>query len=72
MDICCDSMCNIISADRIPNNDSVHIIDCNGSFLKYLFTPETCLPKPSSIALHKDVLWPGSYSGKVVVYRYEH
>ena len=70
--ICCDSLCNIIFGSYLLNTNSVHIIDSEGKFLKFLFTNETCVPSPSSMALYKDVLWVGSASGEVRVYRYKY
>ena len=70
-DICCDSLCNIICTSNKPNNFSVHIINSEGTFMKHLFTNDTCLPRPSTVALYKDVLWVGSRTGDVRVYRYK-
>ena len=68
--ICCDSLCNIICVNCIDR--TIHVINSEGSFLRYLFTSDTCVPKPFSIALHRGVLWVGSKEGEVRVYRYNH
>ena len=68
--ISCESMCNIILVNFI--DDSVHVISSEGSFLKYLFTSDTCLPQPRALALHRGVLWVGSMEGEVRVYGYKH
>ena len=70
-DMCCDSLCNIICTNNVPRKSSVHIIDSEGVFLKHLFTTDTCLPRTASVALYKDVLWVGSFTGDVRVYRYK-
>ena len=72
IDVCCDSLCNIICIIQLKNDYCVHIIDSDGTFMKYLFTYATCIPTPKSIALYKDRLWVGSMSGLVCVYSYEH
>ena len=70
--ICCDSLCNIICANTITMGKyNVHIIDCEGSFLKHLFTNDTCVPAPLAVELYKDVLWVGSFTGDARVYRYK-
>ena len=68
--ICCDPLCNIICANY--SDDSVHILENNGSFVKYLFTSESCVPDPISLTLQNGVLWVGSDKGEVRVYRYNH
>ena len=70
-DICCDPLCNIICVNTLTNYYSVHVIDSEGTFLKYLFTKDTCIPRPRSIALYRDVLWVGSATGEVRVYHYK-
>ena len=69
-DICCDSLCNVICTNYRDN--SVHIIDSDGTFLAYLLTSDTCLADPISLGLHSDALWVGSHSGEVAVYRYKY
>ena len=69
-DICCDALCNIICVNGFDN--TIHVVSSEGSFLKYLFTRDTCVPKPRSLALHRGVLWVGSREGEVRVYRYKH
>ena len=64
--ICCDSMCNIICANRFDS--TIHIISSEGSFLEYLFTSDTCLPYPTSLAIHEGILWMGCGGGEVLVY----
>ena len=66
--ICCDLLCNIIFANN--SNDTIHILNSEGSFVKYLFTSETCVTRPISLALYRGVLWVGSDLGEVRVYRY--
>ena len=66
-DVCCDSLCNIICTNVMDS--SVHVIDSDGAFLEYLLTKDTCVAYPTSVALHKDMLWVGSHSGQVRVYR---
>ena len=68
--ICCDLLCNILCVNGIDN--TIHVISGEGSFLRYLFTRDKCVPKPYSIALHRGVLWVGSTEGEVRVYRYSH
>ena len=68
--ICCDSLCNIICVNNM--HDKIHVVNSEGSFLKYLFTRDTCVPKPIALALHRGVLWVGSREGEVRVYRYSH
>ena len=69
-DICCDSLCNIICANVFDS--SVHVIDSDGAFREYLLTSDTCVPRLSSVALYRDALWAGSFSGEVRVYRYKY
>ena len=68
--ICCDSLCNIICINF--GDRTIHVVSSEGSFLKYLFTQDTCVPDPFSLALHRGVLWVGSTGGEVRVYRYTH
>ena len=68
--ICCDLLCNIICVNGIY--ETIHVISSEGSFLRYLFTRDTCVSDPFSIALHRGVLWVGSEKGEVRVYRYNH
>ena len=68
--ICCDLLCNIICINRKDN--TIHVVSSEGSFLKNLFTRDTCVPDPLSLALHRGVLWVGSMGGEVRVYRYTH
>ena len=68
--ICCDSLCNIICVNLVKN--TIHVISSEGVFVKYLFTRDTCIPRPSSLALHRGVLWVGSRSGAVRVYKYKY
>ena len=70
MGICVDSMCNILCING--QDGTINVVSSDGSFLKYLFTRDTCIPNSQSIALHKGVLWVGSLSGEVRVYRYSH
>ena len=74
-DICCDNLCNIICVNYF--DDSVHVINSEGTLLTNLVLRigfcrpnRGCLPKPSAIALYKDMLWEGSHTGDVIVYRY--
>ena len=67
--ICCDSSCNILCIDK--SDGSVHIINSEGMFMKNLFSSESSVQRPFSIALHRSVLWVGSYGGEVRVYRYQ-
>ena len=67
--ICCDLLCNIICVNF---DDTIRVISSEGSFLRYLFTRDTCVPEPFSLALHRGVLWVGSKKGEVRVYRYNH
>ena len=67
--ICCDSHCNIICVNRIGSK--IHVASFEGSFLKYLFTRDTCISKPNALALHRGVLWVGSREGEVRVYQYK-
>ena len=69
VDICCDSLCNIICVSDL--DDSVHVIDSDGAFLKYMLTSDTCVPGPTSIALYNDTLWVGSGTGEIRVYHYQ-
>ena len=64
----CDSMCNILCVNYV--DESVHMVSSDGAFLKYLFTRDTCVPRPSTLTLHRGVLWVGSWKGEVRVYRY--
>ena len=70
LDVCCDSLCNIICTNWY--DDSVHVIDSDGGFLEYLLTCDTCVPEPTAVALYRDALWVGSRSGDVRVYRYKY
>ena len=63
--ICCDSLCNILCSNNMDS--SIHVVNSEGVFLKYLFSPV-----PVTLALHKSVLWVGSEPGEVRVYRYNH
>ena len=67
-DICVDSLCNIICTN--PTEHEVQIINSNGTFLKYLFTKETCIPGIRCISLKDNTLWVGSKHGEVRIYRY--
>ena len=69
-DVCCDSLCNIICAN--VSDSSVHVIDSDGAFLEYLLTSDTCVPRPTAVALYRDALWVGSYFGEIRVYRYKY
>ena len=69
-DVCCDSLCNIICTNYRDN--SVHIIDSDGTFLAYLLTSDTCIPDPLSLGLYGDALWVGSNTGEVAVYSYKY
>ena len=76
-DICCDSLCNIICINYF--DDSVHVINSEGIYLKHFVSnvglcrpSRGCLPKPSATALYKDMLWEGSHTGDVAVYRYQY
>ena len=69
-DICCDALCNIIFTNCCDS--SVHVIDSEGAFLKYLLTSDRCVPDLTAVALYRDSLWVGSYSGEVRVYRYKY
>ena len=66
-DICFDSLCNIMCANA---QGDIHLIDCDGTFLTFLFSRKVCLQAPTAIALDGDVLWIGSENGVVEVYRY--
>ena len=68
--IICDSLCNIICCNAIDN--TIHVISSEGVFAQYLFTRDTCIPRPTELALHRGVLWVGSYEGEVRVYRYKY
>ena len=68
--IFCDLLCNIICINCF--DATIHVISSEGSFLRYLCTSDTRVPKPFSIALHRGVLWVGSKKGEVRVYRYNH
>ena len=68
MGISCDSLCNIICVNNLDN--TIHVVSSEGAFLKYLFTRDTCIPKPMSMALHRGVLWVRSMEEEVRVYRY--
>ena len=70
MGICCDSLCNIICCNCFDN--SIHVISSEGVFVQYLFTRDTCVPRPTLLALHRGVLWVGSFGGEVRVYRYKY
>ena len=77
-DVCCDSLCNIICVNYFDN--SVHYIDSHGSLIRYLVFDcdipckfnRWSLPKPSAIALYKDMLWEGSHTGDIIVYHYHY
>ena len=66
--ICFDSLSNILCADF--NANTVHILNSEGEFLRYLLTSESCVSMPRSIALFQSVLWVGSGGGEIRVYRY--
>ena len=68
--ICCDSLCNIICSNLIDY--TINVISSEGVFVQYLFTRDTCIPRPTSLALHRGVLWVGSFGGEVRVYRYKY
>ena len=68
--LCCDSLCNIICTNAIDN--TIHVISSDGSFLRFLFTSKTCVPKAFSVALHRNVLWVGTLRAEVHVYRYNY
>ena len=42
--ICCDLLCNILCVNY--RDDTIHVISSEGSFLSYLCTSDTCVPKP--------------------------
>ena len=67
--LCCDSVCNIISVNQ--HDDTIHVVSSEGLFLKYLFTRDTYVPDPMSLALYRGVLWVGFQGGEVHVYRYK-
>ena len=62
-----DDLCNILCVNAMDN--TIHVVSSAGAFLKYLFTQDTCVPDPFSLALHRGVLWVGSQGGEVRVYR---
>ena len=66
--VCCDLLCNIICGNYF--HSTVHLISSEGAFLKYLFTSQTCVSQPVSLAFHSDVLWIGSTKGEVRLYKY--
>ena len=68
--ICCDLLCNILCANYLDY--SIHVVSSDGYFLRYLFTHDTCIPRPITLTLHRGVLWVGSVGGEVRVYRYGH
>ena len=68
--ICCDSLCNIICSNLV--DDTIHVISSEGVFVQFLFTRDTCIPYPNSLALHRGVLWVGSHGGEVRMYRYKY
>ena len=68
--ICCDSLCNIICSNVLDN--TIHIISSEGVFVQYLFTRDTGISFPISMALHRGVLWVGSHGGEVRVYKYKY
>ena len=68
--ICCDLMCNIICVNMVDN--TIHVISSEGVFVKYLYARDTSIPDPTSVALHRGVLWVGSFGGEVRVYRYKY
>ena len=68
--ICCDAFCNIVCCNLRDN--TIHVISSEGVFLQFLFTRDTCIPYPTSLALHRGVLWVGSQEGEVRVYRYKY
>ena len=69
-DLCCDAFCNIICGNWF--DDTVHIIDSEGTFLAFLLKWGTCIADPRSLGLHSDALWVGSKNGEVAVYRYNY
>ena len=68
--ICCDSLCNILCVSY--NDNTIHVVSSDGLFLKYLFSDDSCIPKAYTLALHRGILWVGSKTGEVGVYRYGH
>ena len=68
--ISCDSLCNILCANILDS--TIHVVSCEGLFLKHLLTRDECIAYPWSIALYRGVLWVGSMEGEVHVYRYHH
>ena len=66
--IVCDSMCNIICANFLDS--TIHVVSKDGKFVQYLFSCDTCIERPLSLALHKNALWIGSGTGEVRVYKY--
>ena len=69
-DICCDSLCNILCINNM--DDTVYVIDSEGTFLTYPLTRDTCVADPVSLGLRGDALWVGSENGEVAVYRYKY
>ena len=62
-DVCCDSNCNIFISDSV--NKSIHLLNSNGQFVKYV------LPKAEisamCMSIHNDNLWLGCEKGEIKV-----
>ena len=65
-DVACDSKHRIIVSDS--TNNSIHHLNPDGTFLRYLFTD--MLLRPWTLALYQDNLWIGFHEGTVKVYKY--
>ncbi|XP_061166371.1 E3 ubiquitin-protein ligase TRIM71-like [Saccostrea echinata] len=68
--VCCDVENNVIVADSA--NHTIHIINQDGEFLRYLLTKKDGLVYPFSVAMFRDVLWIGGYYGLIKVYKVKH
>ena len=49
--ICCDTRCNIICTNYV--NNTVHVVNGEGSFVQYLLQHDICISYPLSLALQR-------------------
>ena len=64
LDICCDMLGNTISTDA--HNRTVHVIDMEGKFVRYLVTRDMVDHDLYSVSLYNKKVWVGAYGSDVV------
>ena len=68
-DVCCDTMSNILLLN--PADDTIHLLNSDGAFLKHLFIKDKSPQHLMCITLYKDTLYIGSRSEEIHLYRYQ-